>query len=313
MDKKLLDETLACMVQGKNHFSYGKDSYAIRLLEYAVGTGKKIADLKQTPYARLLNKPFVKPLLAQAGNGVLSRDLLALAQFQPLYAFLLTLGTWGGGSHRWQQTSRSGYNLVLQLNFSNQHAKPYERLVQPTRNAAFNYYSHPSLHRATAEGLFRETLAWARIDIDFATNEALIEEIQSDWIKRAHDMFESVSWSEEKAGRTRPQSIKSSKQDLRTYLEDVLKPYEELWDEAMLTAAITYIRDELGIKTIYYHDYTTGCQLKNCSPPRSLYTTLPRRFCFQQTENMPLFLQKDKHVQKIMRKLKTPQWFVLNF
>lgn len=30
-----------------------------------------------------------------------------------------------------------------------------------------------------------ETLAWARIDLDFASNQALIEEIQSDWVKNA--------------------------------------------------------------------------------------------------------------------------------
>ncbi|ALG68435.1 hypothetical protein [Beggiatoa leptomitoformis] len=312
MDKKTLDEVVECLEQEKTRFDYFKDGYAIRLLSYVAGKGKKIADIKQTPYARLLDKPLVKPLLAQAGDGILSADLLALAYLETPYTFLLTLASWGGDNRRWQQTSRNGYNLVLQLNFSNQHAVLYQHLVKPTRNVAFNYYSHPSMHTAK-NGFFRETLAWARIDFDFATNEALIEEIQCDWIKRAQDTLDHILWSEEKAGRIRPTNIKGSTEALQTYMKTVLKPYIQLWDEAVLMAAITYIREELGIKTIFYHDYMTGSQLKNCEPPRSLYTTLPRRFCFQLTEDAPQFLQQDKPFQKAIRKVKTPHWFVLSF
>ncbi|MBT2971011.1 MAG: hypothetical protein B6D72_16935 [gamma proteobacterium symbiont of Ctena orbiculata] len=30
---------------------------------------------------------------------------------------------------------------------------------------------------------YRETLAWARLDVDLERNEVLIEEVQSDWVR----------------------------------------------------------------------------------------------------------------------------------
>lgn len=39
---------------------------------------------------------------------------------------------------------------------------------------------------------FRDTLAWSRIDFDFDTGEALIEEIQSDWVRRVKHCVQSL-------------------------------------------------------------------------------------------------------------------------
>ncbi len=57
------------------------------------------------------------------------------------------------------------------------------------------------------------------------------------------------------------------------YYESVLSSHTDIWAEAMLTAAISFIRDELGFTTIFYHDYETGKALKHIGrrgPPRSL-------------------------------------------
>ena len=43
----------------------------------------------------------------------------------------------------------------------------------------FEWWSHP----VRQDG--RHTLAWARMDVDLDAGEALIEEIQSDWIREA--------------------------------------------------------------------------------------------------------------------------------
>lgn len=39
------------------------------------------------------------------------------------------------------------------------------------------------------------------------------------------------------------------------------------------------------------------------TPPRSLYTTLPRQFLFEETTEVPTFLRqaKDRHVRRILR------------
>ena len=61
----------------------------------------------------------------------------------------------------------------------------------------------------------------------------------------------------------------------------------------MLAATIWFLREEIGISRIYYHTHEYGAQLKRIRwglPPRSLYTSLPRRFCFERTEEAPEFL-----------------------
>ena len=39
--------------------------------------------------------------------------------------------------------------------------------------------------------------------------------------------------------------------------------------------------------------------MKWWSPPRSLYTDLPRQFCFVETNALPVFLEKEPHIRKL--------------
>ena len=82
-----------------------------------------------------------------------------------------------------------------------------------------------------------------------------------------------------------------------------------------MTAAIWFLKEELGIHRIFYNTFETGIRLENIdwgAPPRSMYTTLPRRFCFKECEEPPVFLRKSKH-----RRVKTQlageagKWFLL--
>lgn len=89
------------------------------------------------------------------------------------------------------------------------------------------------------------------------------------------------------------------------YYNDVVAPHAKLWDEAMLSAAIWFLVNELGLRQIYLHDHETGCKLKNVTfsqPPRSLYTKLPQRFCFQKSKQGPdfLFEKSDRRLRKLM-------------
>ena len=91
------------------------------------------------------------------------------------------------------------------------------------------------------------------------------------------------------------------------YIAVELKPYVDCWDEAILSAAISFIRDELGIGKIYYHTPDSGAKMKKIDvtfPPRSLYTDLPRRFGFRKTEEVPQFLRTEKSFKRVYKRIR---------
>ncbi|MHC4966908.1 MAG: hypothetical protein ACYTGE_18645, partial [Planctomycetota bacterium] len=259
-------------------FHYFKDRFALMLLSYVVGKGKAIRLLKQTPFAGLLRKPLVKRVCAGLGGGRLTPHALASAWPDEAEAFGLSISAWGtyGKWEPWLQTSRPGFNLVLHLNLTG----PRCRECREAFNASGvdEWCDHPW----TKESF---TLAWARLDIDRKSGEALIEEVQSDW---GDDMQDSP-----------------------------LAPYARLWDEAMLTAAVRFLRDDVGVHRIYYHTFEGGLRYKRFDPdgycpPRSLYTALPRRFCFELTDQPPRFLRHcdNRRVRKSVRRNRLP-WQLL--
>lgn len=302
MELGLVNEVLQILKGDRTLYFYYRDRYAVMLLQEYVGeNGKTIEEVRKSPFGKLLNKPFVKEVIAYAGGGLLTADLFEHAWANTIMPFVLTLDKWGesdGG--RWQQTSRKGYNLVLQMNFANDHGQRYQRLVKPNDNGVFANFGHPVVDDGS-----RDTLAWARIDVDFDTNEALIEEIQSDWVREVKEAYIEgyYEWD-----------CDTTKDRFKVYLEEVLDPYKRVWDEAMLAAAISFIRKELGIERIYYHDYATGIALKGLTysyPPRSLYTTLPKKFAFKSTRDCPEFLARTKTTKRYLKKVEEPKWFVL--
>lgn len=303
MDRQTADEVVACLVGERTLYPYYRDRYSIGLLRYLSRQGPlSVQDLKQSPYAQLLQKPRVKSVLADMGGRQLDEFHLASHDYDANQeAFVLTLDTWGSDrrrDHRWKQTSRRGYNLVLQLNFCRRHDQVYQRLGCP--GSYFNYCGHPVSSR-------RNTLAWARLDLDMNSGTALIEEIQSDWIR-------DVAWQEAsiqrrlKAGRlaSEPMPFRSFKCSLQTaldYCNFVLARYSSIWAEAMLWAAIAFLREEIGLSHIFYHSVDSGQQLKRITgslPPRSLYTELPRKFCFEPTHEAPEFLLQDHEAHKTL-------------
>ena len=121
-----------------------------------------------------------------------------------------------------------------------------------------------------------------------------IEEIQSDWVRDARYM--STYWNTE------------HQEAWNDYFESVLKPETKKWSETMLTAALWFILNELGLKRVFYHTYETGSKMKNIDskhPPKSLYTSLPDKFCFERTYNGPRFI-RDSGDKKLWKKFTDP-------
>jgi hypothetical protein len=276
--------------------------------------------LKATRYGRLLAKPVVKEVLWRQGGGFVTPQVLSAAWPTQSECYVLTLDTWAGDGGRWpawhyDQISRRGANLVPQLNFSRKHDRAYKRLIRPTQRDPFVAWWHP----VCEDG--RHTLAWSRIDLELDSGEALIEEIQSDWVKLAvrkrealtaiaADGAEQARWA-----RRAAKDLECSPQELCRYLDRVLRCHMQMWSEAMLAATIWFLREELGLRTIFYHTHATGARLTGIRydhPPKSLYSTLPRQFLFEETSQVPVLLRRSKN-KRVRRLLgKSPRFFRLS-
>lgn len=263
-------------------FRYYKDRYAAMLLENVLSPRLLLRELRAGPYGRLLDRPALKALAASKGDGFLHRDDLATLWPYEVETYVLSFAAWGSRKRRdrrWNQTSRPCRQLVLQLNFSRQHDAQYQRLVSNAAEMPFTCGFHPT------NSTGRNTLAWSRIDIDFGSGEALIDEVQNDWLRE-------VSWDLARAARGEGSFAESK--SLKIYAESVLAPHAVIWSEAVLAATLDMLSRVLGIGRVWFHDFETGCEIKKLSksfaPPRSLYTDLPRKFCFERTADVPEFI-----------------------
>ena len=309
MEQKLLKEVLACFKDERMVYYYFKDKYCLFLLEQFIGEGKTINELKQSHLSQICTKPLIKQWLSGVGGKYI--DILKIQELWPtdVESFSLSLDEWGGDCPSCQQTCRRGYNLVLQLNFTKSHDRFYEKIADSDYEP-FCFYSHP-VHKGN-----RNTLAWSRIDISDDFSEALIEEIQTDWLREVESIYQDIQKNDD-LDEYEYHGIKPRKSLFESYVSS-MQAFKKLWDEAMLTASLEFLVDKVGVKNVYYYDFETGCKLKHLNygkPPKSLYTKLPKRFGFKKTSQAPDFIANDYFVRRKMKKLKIEDqsWFQMQF
>ena len=295
---------MACLPKGKTRFYYFKDRYALLLLSLTSNQHASKRDIRNSQFAQLLDKAVVRTALYQAGHSGLCSETFDCVWPAHYQCYFLTLGMWGAkAKDPYLQTSRSGFNLVLQLNFSSEHDEPYRRLVDADDIRPFEFGGHP-----VAQGKLH-TLAWSRMDIDFATGEALIEEIQNDWVREAQ-WARRIAASDN--GPTYYWGSKIENDRVIRYVDGVLRQHEGLWQEAILAATLWFLRHELGISNIYYHTPESGAELKSIRyslPPRSIYSTLPRQFCFKRTRSAPRLLVEHNRSRVWRQRLRDARFF----
>lgn len=295
----------------KEPFTYYADRESAWLLQALMPGDVPVRALRQGPLAKLLDRPLIKPLSAE-GGGVMRREEAAvlahadrvrdfdslapatLAALErgfdlPWLDFELSFDVWGSGDWSWAQMSRPGRNLVLQLNFPADHAALLERTVGLHERGKFECPDHPV--RRTG----RPTLAWARLDIDRQAGVALIEEVQSDWLR-------FVRWELDELRHLRPRS--RALRDTQAYEAALTARYGKVWPRAMLLAVLMLLRDRLQIGRVFMHQPGPGAVLKRIEgpkPPVSLYSALPRSFCFAPTREVPAFLlpKRRKHLARL--------------
>lgn len=288
-------EIIEILSADREVFYYFKDRYAAMLLGYIAGKGTSVRAIKESHMRGLLDKPHIREIVRTAHDGMVRQEMFAVHPSAGSTAYVVTLGEWArGDGYAWEygQTSRRGSNLVVQLNFSREHDQQYRRLIRPDENNhPFQYLCHP-INRSG-----RHTLAWARIDLSLEHGEALIEEVQNDWLR-------TVLWRKKavQTGRSRDDldrlarnylGAETTAENFGRYCDQVLLPHCDIWDEAILAAAISFLVEKVGIRRIFYHTHEGGTLWKGISgrcPPKSLYTTLPRRFGFREGIERPSFL-----------------------
>lgn len=289
MNTAELDGLLSQLGPQCTSYRYFKDKYALLLAGWAAGDGLRIGEMKQSRLGGLLQKDLLKQHCAR--NPVLrAADLLAIAPHDG-WSFSRSLDQWGEEDNwGWTQVSRPGISLVLRLDFGPSHDRKVSKLRLGPAMETLRYRNH------MRDGE-RLNLAWARLDLDLETGEVLIEEIQNDWLRSAQDMVEEGQSIGNDSRWYHVPRKSARKNDLRflQYHKEMLAPLEKIWSEAMLCATLEFIRNDLGLHTVYMHTPDCGARLKGISysqPPRSIYTDLPRRFCFEQTDEVPTFLSR---------------------
>jgi hypothetical protein len=161
---------------------------------------------------------------------------------------------------------------------------------------------------------YRETLAWARLDVDLERDEVLIEEVQSDWVRDVAWLQRWLSRCDTEEHVMRCYAFETTAASARRYLQHV-EPLLKEWSQAMLAATVNFINRELGLKRIWYHSWEVGNYLKRIKgdslPPRSLYTALPRQFCFEKTERLPGMLSDRRTIKRLRRGKIAPLFYKL--
>jgi hypothetical protein len=297
MEMREAKEVAARLARARPRLVYYPHRYAAWLLGRRTGRGTSVRDLRRSRHGRLLDNQLVREIAARAGGGVLTR--LDLEQTEPMRAEIYRIGlaTWGPARHSdwhpgWHQTSRPGANVVLLLNFPLRHNAVYRRLLDPAGRLPMVAAYHPHARLPDI------TLAWARIDIDLGAGEALIEEIQSDWIREFRFAWVAASKLEAEADRDREVRnwcrVPTTFVAFERYWTRILAHHRSWWAEATLLAVLWLMFEQLRIRRIYFHTPEGGVRRKGIAgnaPPRSLYTKLPERFGFELTSRGPALLR----------------------
>ena len=306
MNSKTIEDLLYIYDEPMSYY-YFKDRYVIDKILALETKEINVSRLKRSPYAVWLNKPVLSEIVKR-NNGQLCQNHLESMLPENTCYFNITFDKWGEEARKykkdkWNQTSRSGYSLVLQLNFSLSHNRQFFELLKPNDNGkgAFSYGGHPIAKKRFI------TMGWSRMDIDFETGELLIEELQNDWL-RDLDWFHKwlhILTESKRQQRLLSRGLHCDVAQLDQYYRS-MKQYKDVWSEALLHASVQFVQKELGICKIWMHTFESGNMFKELDkwslPPKSLYTQLPRKYGFEKTNDAPVFLRQEPGLKGYLRK-----------
>ena len=320
-------DELTRRLPGELVYPYFRGREAAWLLHQRLARPARIADLRRGPLAPLVDRPGVRETVRACGDGrldaarllpladplgtfapgaALRADRAAEAAFEALCAaevmdFTVTFCGWLEADQvdfwGWNQTSRKGGNLVVQVNFPDRYGAEFDRIFQRGVRESLEFWGHP----VRRDGPI--TMSWARLDLEPDSEEVLIEEIQTDWLRVLPGSRRRLLSALPKAARPEAEG----------FIAMTRTRYGRVWAEATLLAAMAVARRFLGARRVWLHQPHTGAKLKNIRdrlPPRSLYTDLPRRFCFGATDRAPeiLYRARSQAVHRLRRAPRPVFW-----
>ena len=243
MNSMEIDGLLSLFGQDMPAYHYFKDKYALQLAGWYAGEGKKVAEFKRSRFAGLLQKGVLKDHCAK--QGILrAAELLEHPSGQG-WTFRQSLDVWGSDDDwGWTQVSRPGKSLVLRLDFGDEHGKLARKMRVGNAIEQLEWRNH--MHADE-----NHNLAWVRMDLDWETGEVLIEEIQNDWLRNARNWIQKEADQPNRGWyRLAKKSVRKNDGRFLMYHREILEPLEKIWSEAMLCAALEFIRDRLGLYTV---------------------------------------------------------------
>ncbi len=316
MEHQQVTEVLQVFENYKEGFTYAEDGFAVERIRSVIGDGAPVMALRQSSIAPLLSRPAVKVALARCGDGHMTEDRFEdFWQIEP-ETFLVTLDKWGATKRDWRrsyhQMARPGFNLVIQLNLT---GKQVEQMLRAERTLKGVLSRRSTCHPVRKDE--KLTLAWARVDLDLSDGVALIEEIQSDWIRlaqRQRHRSAHICQEKDRASDWVWQEIRAMHKERLAFLDGkTLRRLEKIWPEAMLEATRHFLMEEIGIEEILMYNHLTGLHFKglqndrSCQPPQSLYTKTPKRFGMSNIKTMPSFIS-GKNPKGLNKAIRNKPW-----
>jgi hypothetical protein len=299
-------------------YYYYQDKYLVDLVVEKGGSEEyvKTGQLKGSFAEKLLQKEWFKKEFS-SNNGGIGIKLSDLESYWPEHTleFDISVANWGENPKKhqkdtWFQTSRSGYNLVLQVNLNQEHFKLYNSWLKPRWHGEgiFNCTCHPVSEKQI-------TLGWIRLDIDFETDEVLIEEIQTDWLREINSLAKKLKNDNDNKHKKilQNESVDGQLADFWKYY-NYMQPVSKIWDELFMSIALWFAKKELQIQNVWMHTFESCLLFKDqnySKPPRSIYSKLPKRMGFVLSDKAPLFLMREIYLKRYFRKAKkdSVKWF----
>lgn len=148
-------------------------------------------------------------------------------------------------------------NYVMQINMTPKTEEMFLDKFSESQAEALKEYKNDNSHPTSKKNL---TLSWVRFTIlpEHGDNGGVvIDEIQT-------DLFNTKKVLKD--------------QEMAAFIKD--------WDKLTMRTFIDYARSKLGYRKIYMPTMETKKSVYSATPPRSLYTDLPRKFNFKKESDM---------------------------
>jgi len=240
-------------------YYYYQDKYLVDLVIEKGGSEEhlKIGQLKGSFAEKLMQKEWFKKEFL-SNNGGVGIKITDLKSYWPEHTleFGISVTNWGENPKKhqkdtWFQTSRSGYNLVLQVNLNQEHFKLYNSWLKPRWHGEgiFNCTCHPVSEKQI-------TLGWIRLDVEFETDEILIEEIQTDWLREINSLAKKLKSDNDNKHKEILQNecVDGQLVDFWKYYY-YMQPVSKIWEELFMSIALWFAKKELQIQNVWMHTF----------------------------------------------------------